>query len=230
VQLSELALSFASTLVSVLIISVPALLLFGRWIGSRLTKVTDAYGEERAKLLAQSHDLEKLIEQTTALTATTETIKAQLSGEEWGRQQRWLKRLDTYVVVVDALQKFQQATVHVQAYGESQRQHREAPSEVRIAVTAQFSEAMTLYNSATDQWTHAYSLAQLACANEAVRILRQFAIPTFSLSETNVSMPKARQLAAMVSAEFIAAARTDMGYEPLAVVTPLKDWLQQKSS
>ena len=60
-----------------------ALTTVGVFLLARFTSAFDAYAGERAKLLAQFHNLDKLVEQTKALTATTETIKARISDEVW---------------------------------------------------------------------------------------------------------------------------------------------------
>jgi hypothetical protein len=68
---------------------------------ARFTHVLDAYAGERAKLLAQFHNLDKLLEQTKMLTATTETIKARVSDELWDRQMRLNLRRDFYVRLME---------------------------------------------------------------------------------------------------------------------------------
>src|SRR5438067_591495 len=70
---------------------------------ARFTHAFDAYSGERAKLLAQFHNLDKLVEQTKALTATTETIKSRLSDEVWDRQMRWSYKRDLYVKIIETV-------------------------------------------------------------------------------------------------------------------------------
>lgn len=79
-----------------LIAGIPILTTVGVYILARFTSVFDAYSGERAKLMAQFHNLDKLVEQTQALTVTTEAINAQVSGDEWLKQQRWSKLCEAY--------------------------------------------------------------------------------------------------------------------------------------
>jgi hypothetical protein len=90
-------------LVLTILAGIPILTTVGVYILARFTTVFDAYAGERAKLLAQFHNLEKLVEQTAKLTATTEAIKARISDEVWDRQMRWNFKRDTYIRLMEAL-------------------------------------------------------------------------------------------------------------------------------
>jgi hypothetical protein len=70
---------------------------------ARFTRVFGLYAGERARLLAQFHNLDRLVEQTRTLTATAETIKARISDEVWDRQMRWGFKRDMYVGLMEAL-------------------------------------------------------------------------------------------------------------------------------
>jgi hypothetical protein len=103
------------------------------------------------------------------LTETTETIKSQLSDEVWTKQQDWCKRLDTYVGVIEALQKYRETSILVQTWTTNRRERHYATDDVVVYVTNQFTEAMTKYNTATQLWTHTFSLAQLTCRLKRLR-------------------------------------------------------------
>jgi hypothetical protein len=85
------------------IAGIPILTTIGVYLLARFTHGFDAYAGERARLLAQFHNLDKLVEQTTKLTATTETIKARISDEVWDRQMRWNFKRDMYVRLMEAI-------------------------------------------------------------------------------------------------------------------------------
>lgn len=72
-------------------------------LSNRVTTAVDAYSAESARFLAQSHNLEKLVEQTQRLTITAETIKARVSDEVWDRQMRWTAKRDMYIAVIETL-------------------------------------------------------------------------------------------------------------------------------
>lgn len=82
-----------------LLAGIPILTTIGVFLLARFTHVFDAYADERAKLLAQFHNLDRLVAQTEKLTATTETIKARMSDEMWDRQMRWSYKRDLYIKI-----------------------------------------------------------------------------------------------------------------------------------
>jgi hypothetical protein len=51
-------------------------------LGNRVTTALDAYTGESAKLLAQSHNIDRLIEQTEKLTAAAEKTKTAVATEQ----------------------------------------------------------------------------------------------------------------------------------------------------
>ena len=80
-----------------------ALTTIGVFLLARFTAVFDAYAGERAKLIAQFRNLDRLVEQTDKITITTETIKARISHEMWDQQVRWMAKRDSYVKLMEAL-------------------------------------------------------------------------------------------------------------------------------
>jgi hypothetical protein len=78
----------------------------GVYLLARFTHAFDAYGGERAKLLAQFQNLDKLVEQTQKLTATTEAIKAPISDEVWDRQWRRGQKLKIYSQILQAINEY----------------------------------------------------------------------------------------------------------------------------
>ena len=72
-----------------LVIGSSVLSTLGVHLLARFTKAFDAYGGERAKLLARFHRLDELVEETKALTQAAEVITARLGDQIWDRQIRW---------------------------------------------------------------------------------------------------------------------------------------------
>ena len=100
----------------VLVAGIPIVTTIGVFLLARFTSVFDAYAGERAKLLAQFHNLDKLVEQTKALTATTEAIKARTSDEVWDRQMRWTYKRDLYIKIIEKMAELISAESHFQLY------------------------------------------------------------------------------------------------------------------
>lgn len=82
---------------------IPILTTLGVCVLARFSNAFDAYAGERAKLMAQFHNLDRLVAQTEKLTATTETIKARLSYEMWDQQMRWTAKRDSYISLMETL-------------------------------------------------------------------------------------------------------------------------------
>src|ERR1019366_4157262 len=93
-----------------LVAGIPILTTIGVYVLARFTTVFDAYAGERAKLLAQFHNLDKLVEQTERLTQTTKLIEARGSYDLWDRQKRWEYQREVYTRVLEALSTWR--TVH----------------------------------------------------------------------------------------------------------------------
>jgi hypothetical protein len=93
-------------------------IIFGLvWLRFGFDKFVSSYMGEKAKTLARKEDLGALVEEVRAFTTAAETIKtkladqtevlkAQLSQDAWDRQQRWLKRSDCYVELVNQLHRY----------------------------------------------------------------------------------------------------------------------------
>jgi hypothetical protein len=182
---------------------------------ARFTSAFDAYAGERAKLLAQFHNLDKLVEQTKALTATTENIKARISDDVWDRQQRWLKRLDCYIDVLQKLAAYVNATYELRAKHGLFKTFNGPHDEVYLQMVMQRSEAITKYNIAVSALALAQTAAELVCAKKPLTALRQFVKPEFDLTNLEPVLEHSGKLATSISAGFVDAARLDLGYERL---------------
>jgi hypothetical protein len=191
------------------------LAVVAKWISGRLTRVTDAYGEERAKLLAHSHNLEKLIEQTRELTKTAESIKAAVSEEAWLKQQRWSKRLDVYVEVIDKLEAFRQAAQWVAFDVNTRRKYTGDSETVLKNLTGRQDSSLEQYNVRLMEWHHVIHLARLVCSEPAIRILDQFEPPDLKQDDIVSATHNTVQLVRRISKEFVIAAREELGYEQM---------------
>jgi hypothetical protein len=187
----DLMALFLNSLAATLLVLVPGLLIVARWLGYRLTRVADAYGEERAKITAQFHNLDRLIEQTKALTATTQEIKSQISGDLWLKQQRWLKRLDVYVEVLKRLEALRQA------------------AETIVEQGAQ-KELLSSYGSKQSELFYVVDLFRLVCSDRAVAVFNEVGA---SLDDDGTAAYSA-QIKRLydITSRLVAIAREDLGY------------------
>jgi hypothetical protein len=110
-EMEQNAILIGWKLALALVAGIPILTTLFIFLLARVTNFFDAYAGERAKLLAQFHNLDKLVEQTKALTATTETIKARISDELWDRQMRWSYKRDYYIRLLETLGEMRSSLV-----------------------------------------------------------------------------------------------------------------------
>jgi tetratricopeptide (TPR) repeat protein len=92
---------------------------------ARFTNVFDAYVGERAKLLAQFHNLDNLVQQTAKLTETTKVIESRVSYDLWDRQMRLTYLRDTYTKLMEALARMGTIQYHLREHQAAYR--RSAP-------------------------------------------------------------------------------------------------------
>ena len=134
-------------------------------VGDRITNAVDAYAGERAKLLAQFHNLDRLVEQTEKLTATTETIKAQVSDEMWDRQVRWTYKRDVYVKIIEAVGRIRTGLARLDAAFGVESQDADFAKQLAEAGSKQAEEA-------NDDLVRSYDIAPIVVSPEAYKVLK----------------------------------------------------------
>ena len=193
---------------------------FGIWALARFTTVFDTYAGERAKLLAQFHNLDRLVEQTERLTATTETIKAEIQHKVWETQTTLTLKRDIYTRLLEAIGQMiedQQESTFLETMHRTKfatmpelvDKHR--VSEVRLEETMQ-------------KWNRAIDVAPMLISDQAYSLLPQVFLglklnaggPSFSDEfDRNVEHLK------MCRYKLQQAARADFGMSTLALEKPL---------
>jgi hypothetical protein len=132
---------------------IPILTTIGVYGVARFTSVLDAYAGERAKLLAQCHNLEKLVEQTKVLTATTEAIKADIQHGVWETQTILTLKRDIYTRLLEAIgqmiEDHQDSVFHERMH---RSKFRDVPAlhELHETSAKRLEETMKKFNRAGD--------------------------------------------------------------------------------
>ena len=72
------------------------------------------YAEEKGRRLATHEDVEKVLQEVRMVTKETETLKAQISGELWERQNRWNAKRDIYIRLLENLELLKTALARAQ--------------------------------------------------------------------------------------------------------------------
>jgi hypothetical protein len=139
--------------------------LVGSFGGSYL----GAYFKKKGENLATHEDIDKLVEQVSAVTKTTKEIEAKISDEVWDRQRKWEVKRD---VLLDAMKKF---GVLPRALSSLHAVYREAAplgvvNERRIRDGEKWSAAIGEFDAST-------FLVELVCGGgEVVKAMREFSL------------------------------------------------------
>lgn len=88
------------------------LVLMGRWLLARITKLLDSYStaylNQKASIDARIDHLEKLIEEQARLTRTVESIKAEFAALAKAQDNRWAFRKELYVNLIQTISELMQ--------------------------------------------------------------------------------------------------------------------------
>jgi hypothetical protein len=208
-------------LVLALVAGSSILTTIGVFLLARFTTVLDAHAGERAKLIAQFHNLDKLVTQTEKLTATTETIKAEIQHKVWETQTTLTLKRDIYTRLLEAIGEMiedQQESKFLEAMHRTKfatmpelvDKHRD--SEARLEKTMQ-------------KWNRAIDVAPIPISDQAYALLPKvflgliqvnFGGPSFSVEcDRNIEHLK------MCRYQLQQAARADFGMSTLALEKPL---------
>lgn len=175
---------------------------------ARFTGAFDTYAGERAKLLAQAHNLNQLIEQTKALTATAETIKSRVADQVWDRQTRWTYKRDVYVGLIQSIGRIRTGLARVGAGFKAEQEGKEWAREVADTGVQQA-------DAANDELTRGYDIAPLVVSARAYEILSNVLSrfkPARSHAEVQALIDTLKQDLDLLQAE----ARRDLGYEAIS--------------
>jgi hypothetical protein len=188
---------------------------------ARFTSVFDAYAAERAKLTAQFHNLDRLVEQTEKLTATAETIKARVSYEMWDQQMRWMAKRDSYVKLMETLGERHDVEARNKLLEQIRR--REPKNEL---YSAERDRALLRSQEVQSRLVQVACTAPLMVGDEAHQILVEISA---AMKKVNYDLPGFEQicdtnLQTLQNGlnSLLAAARKDLGphQQQSAVTTP----------
>lgn len=180
----------------------------GIYLLARFTGAFDTYAAERAKLLAQAHAIDVLIEQTKALTATAEIIKGRVTDQVWDRQTRWTYKRDVYVGLIQSIGGIRTGLARVKVAFKAELEGKQWAGEV--ATTGQRQA-----EAANDEFVRGYDVAPLVVSTRAYKILSDV-LTRFksarSEAEVQLLIDSLKGDLDLLQAE----ARSDLGYEPIS--------------
>ncbi len=137
----------------VLVAGIPIATTIGVFLLARFTSVFDAYAGERARLLAQFHNLGKLVEQTEKLTLTTEGIRAEIQHKVWETQTTVTLKRDVYTRLLEAIgqmiEDHQESKFH-ESMRRSEFGNLPTLADEHVQSAKRLSETMLKWNRAVD--------------------------------------------------------------------------------
>jgi predicted oxidoreductase len=80
-----------------------AVLALGFLFGAVFRPYLTGYSAKKGENLATHEDIDKLVEQMTAVTQATKQIEAKISDEVWNRQRHWEMKREAIVGIIQAL-------------------------------------------------------------------------------------------------------------------------------
>lgn len=80
-----------------------AILVLGFLVGAVFRPYLTGYSAKKGENLATHEDIDKLVEQMTAVTQATKQIEAKISDEVWNRQRQWEMKREAIAGAIQAL-------------------------------------------------------------------------------------------------------------------------------
>ena len=187
-----------------------ALTTVGVYLLARFTTVFDAYGKERAKLLARFADLDKIVQETERITSAAEIIKAKISDQTWDRQARWTYKRDVYIRVIQAVGRLRSGLARLITSFKSEQENASwAEEEAKIA----YQEA----SEANNELLLVYDIAPVVLSDNACQILGNV-LGAFKPKSSDLLKNQLQERMEAVKRELEALrkeARMDLGYNHL---------------
>jgi hypothetical protein len=131
--------------------------LVGSFGGSYL----GAYFKKKGENFATHEDIDKLVEQVSAVTKTTKEIEAKISDEAWDRQRKWELKRD---VLLDAMKKLGVLPEHLVTLQKADLEGGRA------------QPAALKWTAAVGEFDAAIILVELVCGREVVKAMREFSL------------------------------------------------------
>lgn len=195
----------------------------GVYLLARFTHVFDAYAGERAKLLAQYHNLDKLVEQTKALTATAETIKARVSDEIWDRQMRFNLKRDFYFKLIETVSDVYYMVSSFVGFKQFMDEAKADPNTDQEKFAREMAERLDQITERHHAFMQNVAVASVFLRSDVCIQLRSVASKMHSMilsrSAPQSELDFAVNEFGSVVQELIELARADLGFPPLSMAT-----------
>ena len=188
----------------------------GDYFGSRMSESgkIDARDAKLDKLVIEIEALTKASENIkTELSTRIESLKAEMSHENWLKQQRWIKKTDCYVELIDSLYKYELATLELRVTHPGWMKSISAqPSQVVLHAKSLHSKAFKEYNSSVRGILRTKAVAGLMCNNDDLKPIFEWFPPAFTDPTLETVLKDAGSKSLSLAKLVIGSARKDLGY------------------
>lgn len=123
-----------------------------------------SYFKKKAENLATHEDIDKLVDQVSAVTKTTKEIEAKISGDLWDRQKRWELKREVLFDAMRRLPELEDALLSVDSVLRTENQNRKPGDPEWYEAKA---ERMERWSKATTAFDETRLFVSVVCGREA---------------------------------------------------------------
>jgi CHASE3 domain sensor protein len=171
--------------------------------------------------LAQFHNLDRLIEQTEKLTATTETIKAEIQHKVWETQTTLTLKRDVYTRLLESIGEM----IEDQQESKSLESMRRTKFHDMRELTEKLTRSKDRLDETMRKWSRAIDVAPILISDEAFALLPTVFLGLIPVNFDGLMFPQEcdRNIEHLKTCRYRLqqAARADFGMTKLGLDKPL---------
>ena len=129
-----------------------------------------SYLHKKGENLATHEDINKLVDQVSAVTTATKQIEAKISGDLWDRQKQWELKRDILFDAVKRLNDVDSKLLLLNTFWEHKINGRIGSQESQVGLSHRYT---TDWQEAMHGFEEVEALAQVTCSPETMRAFAQ---------------------------------------------------------
>jgi hypothetical protein len=142
-------------------------------IGAAAGAYFGAYLKKKAENLATHEDIDKLIQQVSAVTQATKEIEASVSSRVWERQRSWEITKETFLRLTVSVGKIMDAAINLDS---TYRTRTQMALENKVPPEHFLSDALDRWAEASAEFDSSMLIAELVCGPDVKAALSAFNI------------------------------------------------------
>jgi hypothetical protein len=184
-----------------------------------------SYLKKKGENLATHEDIDKLLEQVSAVTKTTKEIESKISDAVWARQKQWEMKRD---VIFDTIKKITRVEDTLSRMGtayEMASKPKQTDSAEEIATNTEFkAAAVTTYDESATELEQMIPLVMLVCGAEVSRAVSKAVMASREIGQTIMDgKPEAYEKSSDLTkhlVDLLLSMREEMGISPVHKNSP----------